>query len=334
MKKKYFLLILVSVILLSSTAWWLLFMPVNTGGKAFVNVDRDDTADSVLQKISAPHRPTANLRILTTLLDYKKHVRTGHYQIEKNIGNLQLLRRLRGGMQSPVKLTIPLVRTKERLAAELGHRLMLDSAELTEIFTDSAQCARWGTDTANIIGMFIPNTHEIYWNISADKLMARIQKEYNAFWTPQRCELARQSGLSPAEVSTLASIVDEETANNDEKPLIAGMYLNRLAAGMPLQADPTVKFALNDFSLRRIYTKLTLIDHPYNTYRHTGLPPGPIRVASVKGIEAVLHHAQHDFLYMCAKEDFSGTHNFARTYAEHLKNARRYTEALNARDIH
>ena len=157
--------------------------------------------------------------------------------------------------------------------------------------------------------------------------------ESKSFWNTERQEQARQIALTPNEVMTLASIVDEETANNGEKPMIAGMYLNRLKTNMPLQADPTVKFALKQFELKRIYNKLTRFQSPYNTYINEGLPPGPIKIASIKGIDAVLNAVNHDYLYMCAKEDFSGTHNFAKTYAEHLKNAARYSKALNENGI-
>jgi UPF0755 protein len=160
-----------------------------------------------------------------------------------------------------------------------------------------------------------------------------MKKESDTFWTEQRLSKAEKTGMTPQEVITLASIIDEETANNGEKPMIAGMYLNRLKSGMPLQADPTVKFALRQFGLKRIYNNLLNTDSPYNTYRNVGLPPGPIRVASVAGIDAVLNYVKHEYMYMCAKEDFSGTHNFARTYSEHLQNARKYSNALNERGI-
>jgi UPF0755 protein len=163
--------------------------------------------------------------------------------------------------------------------------------------------------------------------------MNRLKKEHDKFWNQNRQEKAAAIGLSPEEVCTLASIIDEETSNNPEKPMIARMYINRLEKGMPLQADPTVKFALQKFELRRIYHDMLFIDSPYNTYRNIGLPPGPIKVASIKGMEAVLNYVKHDFLYMCAKEDFSGTHNFAVTYSEHLKNAARYAKALNERGV-
>jgi UPF0755 protein len=163
--------------------------------------------------------------------------------------------------------------------------------------------------------------------------MKRMQKENENFWNVQRTLKAEALKLSKNEVCTLASIIDEETANNAEKPMIAGMYLNRLKADMPLQADPTIKFALKDFAIKRIYHNMLQFDSPYNTYKNTGLPPGPIKIASVAGIDAVLNRTAHDYLYMCAKEDFSGTHNFARTYQEHLKNAAKYSKALNERGI-
>jgi UPF0755 protein len=160
-----------------------------------------------------------------------------------------------------------------------------------------------------------------------------MEREHEAFWNEKRMAAADTLGLTPIEVCTLASIIDEETANNPEKPMIAGMYLNRLKAGMPLQADPTVKFAMRRFEIRRVYRDMLNYDSPWNTYRNAGLPPGPIKIASQKGIDAVLNHVKHDYLYMCAKEDFSGTHNFARTYKEHQENAARYTKALNERGV-
>ena len=160
-----------------------------------------------------------------------------------------------------------------------------------------------------------------------------MQREHDHFWKGERTVKAEARNLTPVQVATLASIIDEETANTAEKPMIAGMYLNRLKSHMPLQADPTVKFALKQFELKRIYNKLTRFQSPYNTYINEGLPPGPIKIASIKGIDAVLNAVNHDYLYMCAKEDFSGTHNFAKTYAEHLKNAARYSKALNENGI-
>ena len=181
--------------------------------------------------------------------------------------------------------------------------------------------------------MFVPNTYEVYWDTPVEKFLDRMKKESDRFWNSERKAKADKLQLNPVEVITLASIVDEETANNAEKPMIAGMYYNRLKQHMPLQADPTIKFALQQFELRRIYTKLLSVVSPYNTYRNEGLPPGPIRIPSVAGIDAVLNLVHHDYLYMCAKEDFSGTHNFAKTYPEHLANAAKYSAALDARGM-
>ena len=210
---------------------------------------------------------------------------------------------------------------------------MMDSAVVAQHFADSTFCRQYGYDTATIACLFIPNTYEVYWNTSLEDFMKRMQKENTTFWNEERLRRAEAAGLTPNEVVTLASIVDEATANNAEKPMVAGMYINRLRTGMPLQADPTVKFALRDFSLRRIYHNHLNVESPYNTYRNIGLPPGPIRIPSIVGIDAVLNHVKHDYLYMCAKEDFSGTHNFARTYREHLANAAKYSKALNQRGI-
>lgn len=195
------------------------------------------------------------------------------------------------------------------------------------------QLKDWGVTPETAACLFIPNTYEVYWDITPAKLLQRMKREHDAYWTENRKKLAEKAGLTTNEVYTLASIVEQESANEKERPMIAGMYLNRLRQGMKLQADPTVKFALGNFGLRRILHEHLIVDSPYNTYQHEGLPVGPICIPSQNAIESVLHYAPHDYLYMCAKEDFSGTHNFAKTYAEHLMNARKYTDALNKRGI-
>lgn len=300
---------------------------------AHIYVDEDDTADSVRVKIKESAHPgtVSGFSVLAALTGYK--VRTGCYAAEPDESMLRLFLDLKRGRQTPVRLTIPSVRTLDRLAGALGKKLMLDSAAMARQFADSSFCRRYGYDTATLACLFIPNTYEVYWDIGLDDFMQRMQKENKDFWTEERMAKAGKAGMTPVEVVTLASIVDEETADNAEKPMVAGMYINRLRIGMPLQADPTVKFAIGDFSLRRIYHNMLSMDSPYNTYRNAGLPPGPIRIPSVAGIDAVLNHVGHDYLYMCAKEDFSGTHNFARTYAEHLANAAKYSAALNRRGI-
>lgn len=301
----------------------------------YIYIDEDDTQDSVIAKI----QPFANLIGMTTLntlirhSGYSENIRTGRYAIEPGDGPITIFRRLRSGRQTSLNLTIPESRTMDRLAAILSNKLMLDSVTIAEALTSQEVCEKLGYDTCTIAAMFVPNTYDVYWNMSIDELLQRMQKEHDRFWKGDREAKAAEMQMTPIEVCTLASIIDEETSNNTEKPMIAGMYLNRLKEGMPLQADPTIKFALKQFELKRIYNKLLNTESPYNTYRNEGLPPGPIKIASIKGIDAVLNYTSHDYLYMCAKEDFSGTHNFARTYQEHLKNADKYTKALNERGI-
>ena len=307
----------------------------NVATTQYIYIDEDDTQDSVIAKI----QPFANLIGMTTLntlirhSGYSENIRTGRYAIEPGDGPITIFRKLKSGRQTSLNLTIPESRTMDRLAAILSNKLMLDSATIAEALTSQEVCEKLGYDTCTIAAMFVPNTYDVYWNMSIDKLLQRMQKEHDRFWKGDREAKAAEMQMTPTEVCTLASIIDEETSNNAEKPMIAGMYMNRLKEGMPLQADPTIKFALKQFELKRIYNKLLNTESPYNTYRNEGLPPGPIKIASIKGIDAVLNYTSHDYLYMCAKEDFSGTHNFARTYQEHLENADTYTKSLSERGI-
>ena len=293
----------------------------------FIYIDRDDTADSVRTKTVLGWRWDIYNKVMAF------HPHTGRYHVYPEMTCLQLYRLLRNGTQEPMNLVVPASRTMDRLASVLSQSLMVDSAEIALALTDSTYLSKRGYTTATIPALFIPNTYQVYWDISVDKLMERMERENNRFWTAERKAKAEACGLTHEEVATLASIVDEETANDGEKPMIAGLYLNRLRLGMKLQADPTVKFAVGDFKLRRILGKHLQVESPYNTYLVEGLPPGPIRIASIAGLEAVLNHKEHKYLYMCAKEDFSGTHNFAATLSEHQRNARRYIQALNARGI-
>jgi UPF0755 protein len=301
----------------------------------YIYIDDDDTQDSVQVKLK-PFTTHVGLTAFNTLartMHYSDHIKTGRYAIPTNTSVITIFRNLKNGHQEPVRLTIPESRTMDRLAGALSRKLMLDSATVAILLRDSTFCAQQGHDTATIPCLFVPDTYEVYWNTSLDHLLKRLKKEHDHFWEGERTAKAQALGLKPDEVCTIASIIDEETANNGEKPMIAGMYLNRLKKGMPLQADPTIKFALKDFALKRIYHDMLRYDSPYNTYKNVGLPPGPIKIASVAGIDAVLNRVDHDYLYMCAKEDFSGTHNFAKTYQEHLRNAAKYAQALNKRGI-
>ena len=329
---KLFTTVFIIIILLFTTYRW--FGPITRKTESVVYIDSNDTKDSIFNKISeTAGRPSARgFSILAALTSYKIH--PGRYAVEKGETMLNLYRKLRSGRQTPVKLVIPTVRTMDRLAGALDKKLMLDSVTLANAFADTTFCKKYGYDTATIACLFIPNTYEVYWNISLDDFMKRMVKENKAFWTPQRLAKAHEAGLTTNDVITLASIVDEETANNSEKPMVAGMYINRLNRDMPLQADPTVKFAVGDPSLRRILNKHVETESPYNTYKHTGLPPGPIRIPSIQSLNAVLNYQKHNYLYMCAKEDFSGRHNFAVSLAEHNRNANRYRAALNRNKIY
>lgn len=336
-KKKYYIIpIVICLLALAGLVTYYLTGSLSQSEQCeYVYIDDNDNLDSVSLKLApiAHEQALLSFKIISRHSGYDKHIRTGRYAILPGEGVISVLRKLKNGHQEPMRLTIPESKTTDRLAGALSRKLMMDSLSLSILLKDSSFCAAQGYDTATIVCLFVPDTYEVYWNTTIENLMSRLKKENEKFWNKDRLEKAAAIGLSPKEVCTLASIIDEETSNNPEKPMIARMYLNRLEKGMPLQADPTVKFALKDFALKRIYHNMLNTDSPYNTYRYAGLPPGPIKVASVAGIDAVLNAPKHNYLYMCAKEDFSGTHNFASSYTEHLKNAARYTKALNERGI-
>ena len=327
--------IIIAICVVAIGIYYMFFTGMSRSGEeTYLYIDSDDNVDSVYQKLS-PITTKHSLWAFKQLARYKSygdHIKTGRYQIGSH-GALQTFRYVRNGIQAPVNVTINSVRTTERLAKDISKKLMMSWDELYKALNDSATCAEYGYTPKTIIAMFIPNTYDFYWNISVKTLLERMKRENEKFWTFERLEKAKNADLSPIEVVTLASIVDEETGNVDEMPMIAGMYINRLRIDMPLQADPTVKFANGDFEARRIYNSMLRVDNPYNTYKYKGLPPGPIRLPSLQAVDAVLNFVHHDYLYMCAKEDFSGTHNFAKTYSEHQQNAAKYAKALNERGI-
>lgn len=267
------------------------------------------------------------------VLDYQDAVKPGLYQIDPKMSNLQLVRRLRSGDQVPVKVTFNTIRTKEELAEKITANLEVSPKQFLELVQDSVYIRKFDFEEETILSMFIPNTYELWWNTSAEGLFDRMYKEYQSFWTEERKQKAQAIGLTQKEVSTLASIVQAESQKADERAKIAGVYLNRIKIGMALQADPTLVYATGDFTLKRILNIHKEIDSPYNTYKYTGLPPGPINLPDINSLNAVLNAEKHQYMYFCAKEDFSGYHAFAVTYNEHLANARRYQAALNAAKI-
>ncbi len=265
--------------------------------------------------------------------NYPAAIRPGRYMIGKSMSYNGLINLLRSGRQSPVNITFSNVRTLNDIAGKFGKQLEADSTQIVRFFSDESNYSADGFKKENVISIFLPNTYEFYWNTNAKGLYTRMLKEYKLFWNDSRLSKAKAEGLNPVEVSILASIIDDEVVKRDEKPRIAGVYLNRLKRGIPLQSCPTIKFALNDFTITRVLKKYLLVDSPYNTYRHSGFPPGPIGCASIEGIEAVLNAENHDFLYFAAKPDFSGYHNFSRTLSEHNKYALLYQKELDKRKI-
>lgn len=270
---------------------------------------------------------------LSKLVGYQDKVLPGGYLIKKNSSNLDALKVLKGGHQTPVKVTFNNIRLKSELVQQLGSKLMFGPDELRAMLTNPDTCQYFGFDTTTVMAMFVPNTYEFYWNTSASKFVRRMHSEYRKFWNNEREEKARAIGFTPVQATILASIVEEETHKPDEMPCVAGVYKNRLDANMRLQADPTVKYAVGDFSIKRVLHQHLAKNSPYNTYMYKGLPPGPIRVPSTTAIDAVLKLQNHKYMYFCAKEDFSGYHNFAEDYSTHLKFAAAYQKALDQLNI-
>ena len=330
------LLLLIAGATLGGIFYQLVFRPqFHPSEKTYILIDKDDNIDSIYNKVRQAGNPEHfwGFEWMTDYKHYADNIHTGKYPIYPGDDAYHLLSRLLRGYQEPLNVTVGSVRTLDRLAGSLSKQLMIDSTDIVAYFEDTLLIQRLGYDKATIPALIIPDTYEMYWDITAEQLMERLQKEHDMFWNESRKQQAQAIGLTPLEVTTLASIVEEETNNNEEKPMVAGLYMNRLRKHILLQADPTVKFALQAFGRRRVLNSDLTIDSPYNTYLYPGLPPGPIRVPSKIGIEAVLNYAHHDYIFMCAKEDFSGTHNFAVTLAEHMRNARKYQQALNERKI-
>ena len=266
-------------------------------------------------------------------MKYVDHVKPGKYRLHEGESNHKFIRMLELGEQEHVVLSFHNIRLKEQFAGFLSKKLEPDSMAFLALLDSDKYVSQYGFNTDNVYTMFIPNSYEIYWNTAPDKLFKRMYASYEKFWTPERKQKAADINLSPVQVSILAAIVDAEALHDDEMPTIAGLYLNRLKKGMLLQSDPTVIFAVHDFTIHRVLNKYLAVNSPYNTYQHTGLPPGPVMMPSVNAINSVLDYKKSDYIYMCAKEDFSGYHNFTDNEAQHKINARKFQAALNARNI-
>ena len=271
-----------------------------------------------------------SFQFLAKMFSYPENVKPGRYVFKPNTSNYQAVKKLLSGVQDPLRLTFNNIRLKEDLIERIGSRFEFGEDNFRKALNDPEVCRKYGLDTLTIVSMFLPNTYEIFWTTGTEKFLDRMHSEYKKYWTAEKVAKAKSIGLTPVQVSILASIVEEEQARKvDERPRVAGLYINRLNALMPLQADPTIKFALQDFAIKRILNEQLKVKSPYNTYVNVGLPPGPIRVADFNSLDAVLNYDKHDYLYMCAKADLSGYHAFATTYEDHLNNARMYQAELN-----
>lgn len=297
---------------------------------AYIDIYPDMTLDDVCAALEQAHFTdnAASFGRYMRRKHYDGRIKPGRYSIHNGMNNRTLALHLinRTG-QEPVKLCFNNIRLKTELAARIGRQLMLDSATIAQCLDSAEFLGTYGVTPATAITLFIPNTYEIYWHVTAAQLFDRMKTEHDRFWNASRRAKAADIHLTPTEVTILASIIDEETNVAADKPIIAGLYLNRLRRGMPLQACPTVRYALNDFTLTRVLKEHTAIDSPYNTYKYRGLPPGPIRMASIGAIDAVLNYTPSNYIYMCASDKMDGSHNFASTNAEHSRNAQKYHRA-------
>ncbi len=303
--------------------------------KATIYIPENASYEQAMDSLKA-NLEIKNIKVLEWIAIKKKYpelVKPGKYIIDRSLSCNELINILRGGRQTPVDITFSNIRTLYELAGRIGGQIEADSSQIIGFFSDAENYSKDGFKREDVISVFIPDTYEFYWNTGPGKLYKRMLNEYRKFWNNERLQKSEAVNLTQVEVSTLASIIDEEALKQDEMTRIAGVYINRLKRGIPLQADPTIKFAINDFELSRILYKHLDIDSPYNTYKHAGLPPGPIRCPSIEAIDAVLNAEKHDYLYFAAKADFSGYHNFSRTLSEHNRYANQYQKELNRRRI-
>ena len=302
---------------------------VNEGQNARLYVYPNMTLDDVCRALEQAQftADAAPFKRYMRRKQYDGRIKVGCYRIADGMTNRTLAQHLIFGMQEPIRLKFNNIRLKSELAARLDKQLLLDSATIAQCLDSAAFLSAYGVTPATALTLFIPNTYEVYWDMTASQLFGRMKREYDHFWNDERRAQAAATRLTPTEVMILASIVDEETNVAADKPIIAGLYINRLRRGIPLQACPTARYALGDFTITRVLDEHTKIDSPYNTYKHRGLPPGPIRVASIAAIDAVLNYTHSNYIYMCASDKMDGSHNFAATLAEHNRNAQKYHRA-------
>ncbi len=320
-----------SALLLAFRYYTLFFAPNTTDGESFVHIPRGTSLEGLIDSLENSYRIRSipNFEKVAKKEGLSENIKPGRYLIKPDMNNRSLVRMIRFGWQEPLNLTISgNIRTPQKLSSLLSKKFEFDSVSFIAMLDQKEFLDSLGLKRETFISVFLPNTYQVYWTVTPRELILRMKKEFDKFWNSDRIEKARKIGLSAMEVITLASIVSQESNVASEQPVIAGVYLNRLRIGMPLQADPTVKFATGDDSLKRILNKHLETDSPYNTYLYKGLPPGPIVIPPLKTIDAVLNYQQHKYLYFCAKPTFDGTHNFAVTLSEHNRNAAAYQRSL------
>ncbi|HTI61619.1 MAG TPA: endolytic transglycosylase MltG [Mucilaginibacter sp.] len=339
MTKKIIIALVVVLILslgLTGVFYYLRYYGPNvTGKQEYLYIHTGATYADVYKTIQDKGivKDTASFNVSAHNMKYINRVKPGRYHLHAGMGNRRLINMLASGSQEPIQLSFHNLRLKEDFAGFVSKKIEPDSVSILRLLDSDQFLQQYGFTRDNVYSVFIPNTYQLYWNTTPEKFFKRMYANYEKFWTPERKQQAKEINLTPVEVSVLASVVDAEALHDDEMPTIAGLYLNRLKKGMKLESDPTVIFALHDFTIRRVLNRYLSYNSPYNTYLHTGLPPGPIMMPSVNALDAVLNYKKTDYIYMCAKEDFSGYHNFATNQADHLINARKFQQALNERNI-
>ncbi len=332
MRNRTILLVVVIIIAVGGTAFYNTLLKKNNVAveKVTVTVPKNASFEQLMDSLRV-HQVLLNEKSFQRVCKLRRFQtpRMGHYELHAGMNNKDITTLLRQGQHYGVKFTFNNLRTKEQLVEKVDHRFFFAPEELSALLNDNDYLSSYGFDTATCIAAFIPDSYEFFYDITAEDFFEKMMSYYHRFWNEDRKKQAAEIGLTPTEVAVLASIVEEENYKASEKAMIAGVYMNRLNKGMLLQADPTVKYAVGDPTLKRILLEHTTVDSPYNTYLYPGLPPAPIRIPEASTMDSVLHYTHHNYLYMCAKDDLSGYHNFAVTLAEHNRNAAAYHRALN-----
>jgi UPF0755 protein len=341
-RRRLVITLLILLILVLAGGWMLYnaaYQPnTYTGDKeeAFFTIPTGSNFDSVKKSLYL-HGLIVNRKsfeLVARLKKYENIIKPGRYKISHGMGNLELVNMLRSGRQEPVMVIFNNIRTPDQLAGRISKQIEADSLSIVRLLNDTTYLDSLGVTRSSLFTIMIPDTYEFYWTTTAREFVDRMKSESEKFWNRGRSEKLKSINLNRHEAITLASIVEKETNKNDEKPRVAGVYLNRIKKGWLLEADPTLVFAHGDFEIKRVLNIHKQIESPYNTYKYIGLPPGPICLPSVASIDAVLNREQHEFMFFCAREDFSGYHNFARTLEQHNLNAWKYQQALNRRNIY